>query len=365
LLRIAYLVQLDLSLESGVIKKVLSQMRMWDACSHEVRLFVMAPNAREWSGLANVSKTTAVYGSSLLGRLKASRWLEQMIRAWNPDVVYMRYGTYHPPWRRLCRLFPTVVEINTNETTEYRLVLSRLKYAYHRLTGRIILNNAAGLVFVTHELSLKHACYSAVRKVIPNGMELSSVQHRDREPKNNSRKQLVFMGSPGCPWHGADMIPPLARELPDCDFHVVGYSAEDIGKNLPGNLEVHGHLSRQQYDTILRSSDVAIGSLALNRIGLQEACPLKTREYLAYGLPVITGYDDSDFPDNTPYILRLNMVEHDWHEMGRQIREFVTEWTDRCVPRQAIGHIDAGIKERNRLLFMQEVIREWNEGSPV
>ena len=79
LLRIAYVVQLDLSSESGVIKKVVSQMHNWNASSHEARLFAITPSQEEWYGLASTPKTTAVRGSGLVSRFRAALQLEKML----------------------------------------------------------------------------------------------------------------------------------------------------------------------------------------------------------------------------------------------------------------------------------------------
>lgn len=359
LLRIAYVVQLDLSSESGVIKKILSQMHIWGASSHEARLFAITPSQKEWHGLDSIQKTIESRSSGLISRLHAARRLERLLREWNPDIVYMRYGIYYPSWRSLCRLFPVVVEINTDDSAEYRLMLSRPKYVYHRLTRNIVPRNAAGLVFVTHELSQKYRKHSASSTVIPNGIDMSRIEPDGLPKANGDRKQMVFVGSPRCPWHGMDVILFMAQQLPEYDFQVIGYSERDVGKGLPRNLIAHGYLAEQEYRSILCSSHIAIGSLAVDRAGLHEASPLKTREYLAYGLPVIVAYDDSDFIDGAPFILRLNIDERTCGKTVSRVREFVEAWADRRVPRTAVEHIDAGIKEEQRLAFMQEVLCRW------
>lgn len=45
----------------------------------------------------------------------------------------------------------------------------------------------------------------------------------------------------------------------------------------------------------MRNCQVCIGTLALHRKNMTEASPLKTREYLAHGFPVIIGYKDTAF----------------------------------------------------------------------
>jgi len=58
-------------------------------------------------------------------------------------------------------------------------------------------------------------------------------------------------------------------------------------------------------DRLLRSAHLVVGTLALQRKHMREACPLKVREAVARGLPVITACIDPDLPDDLPGILRL------------------------------------------------------------
>lgn len=41
------------------------------------------------------------------------------------------------------------------------------------------------------------------------------------------------------------------------------------------------------------------------RNGLSEGCVLKTREYVARGLPLVIGYDDVDLRRDLPWLLRV------------------------------------------------------------
>ena len=56
---------------------------------------------------------------------------------------------------------------------------------------------------------------------------------------------------------------------------------------------------------MLASADVGIGTLGLHRKSMDEASPLKVREYLAVGLPVLYGYRDPDADDLQPFVLKV------------------------------------------------------------
>ena len=96
----------------------------------------------------------------------------------------------------------------------------------------------------------------------------------------------------------------LAHNFDMWSFDIIGYSSSDF-MDIPNNVTFHGILTSDDYKKILSESDVAIGSLSLHINNMNEACTLKVREYLAFGIPTIIGYKDSDFPGSVPFLLEL------------------------------------------------------------
>jgi hypothetical protein len=56
---------------------------------------------------------------------------------------------------------------------------------------------------------------------------------------------------------------------------------------------------------VFRGVTVAFSSLAMFRTGLREACVLKTREYVARGVPFVFGYDDVDLVEPESFCLNV------------------------------------------------------------
>ncbi|MCX7867577.1 MAG: hypothetical protein N2438_10690, partial [Limisphaera sp.] len=147
---------------------------------------------------------------------------------------------------------------------------------------------------------------------------------------------------------------------PDCHFDLIGINGGTFD-TLPRNVEVHSSLNRLDYERLLSRADAGIGSLALHRLGLTEACPLKTREYLAYGLPVIIGYKDSDFPSGAPFVLQLDTrhrVRPPHVEAGYS---FLHHWNGRRVTRDMVHHLDIAHKEIQRIAFFEGVAGSWGK----
>ena len=106
----------------------------------------------------------------------------------------------------------------------------------------------------------------------------------------------------------------------------------------------------------MRQADIALGTMALHRTGLNEAAPLKDREYLAYGIPVVTSYPDPDFTDDDDYILRLPNEASNLDNHWKQVVQFANQWRRRRVPRRAIEHLDMVYKESKRSAFFEQVV---------
>lgn len=367
-LRIAYVAKVKVSEESGITRKIRSQMAMWSRRPGvQAALFalVRARHARE--GGPVVEATLFPYAPAPWSRANAVRRLAQAVRDWRPTVVYLRQCVYQPGLSRLLRAHPLVVELNTDDVGEMRL-RGGPQHAYNRMTRGRVLHAADGLVAVTSELARKSvfARYLKPTCVVPNGFDVSAVE--PAPPHDHGRPRLVFSGTAPFPWQGVDKFVEMARRLPAFDFVLVGMEPGKLGLPALPNLRVVGHLAGPQYDRILAEADIGVGTLALHRKGLEEASPLKVREYLAFGLPVIIAYRDSDFPDgDDDFVLRLPNTEDCVTRELPRIEQFVRKLRGRRVPREwVLSHVDAAQKERKRVEFLRWIAeRAEGPGAPL
>lgn len=340
--------------ESGVLKKVRSQVECWTAMGHEVKLFLFSYYPDIWDGLARVP-VQHTYAPSPLARAPKIEALVNQLSAWQPDIAYLRLNTYYPALERLVSSTPTVLEMNTNYNTQYRSHKSKAKYFYYLLTRDRIPKKSSGMVFVAREIASAYPHYEQPTLVLGNGIDLACYQ--PLSTPTNPFPHLVFLGSPGVPWNGIDKILWLASKYRKWQFDLIGPVPADLDQPLPPNVSAHGMLAQGEYEPILEHADIAVGSLALHRKGMDEASPLKVREYLAYGLPTIIAYHDTDFERPAPFLLQIpntpdNVVTH-----AAAIERFVAEWHGKRVPREEIAHLDLKNKERERLSFFRQVLQ--------
>jgi len=348
--RIAYLARCDASSESGVLKKLVSQVATWRAAGHEASLFIHSRNTGVWPPAAS-SIESVVRETGWLSRGFRLSSLTSAIERWKPDVVYARFDTGSRALSAMMLRIPTVLELNTDDLAEYRLYLPRYQFIYHRASRGETLRCAAGFVAVTHEIAERFASFGHPMAVIANGIDLSEFTPLPASEGESLR--LVFMGSPGASWHGVDKIIALARRLPDVHFDLIGPGATT---GLPANVTARGMLSSDDYRHVLMNSDAAIGTLAMHRNSMSEGSTLKVREYLAMGLPCIIGYRDTDFPEPVPFLLQLPNTDDNAVSEAAAIRQFCAEWHGKRIDRRAIEHLDMRNKEAQRLEFMSSLI---------
>jgi len=352
--KITYLLHWNEGAKSGVFKKVVQQVTTWQANGYHVSIHVVSAHdlVDEWrQRLPGIPVFFHRY-NGYYSHLKIWREAITQVVSQSPDIVYFRYDLYMPGMVRLAQRLPVIAEINTDDVHEFCLDATPRCY-YNRLTRGKILKNLAGMIFVTQELA-KNPHFARFKKpyqVIANGATLDDIPLLP--PVHSGPPRLAFMGTGGQPWHGVDKVLWLAEQAPEWRFDLIGAHSPTEHPN----VFTHGVLDEGAYRQLLSLVDVAIGTLALHRKGMNEACPLKTREYLALGLPVIIGYNDTDFPDGAPFLLRLPNTEINIVKHLHEIKAFVAAWRGKRVQRSDIQHLDVGVKETKRLSFFETIMR--------
>lgn len=149
------------------------------------------------------------------------------------------------------------------------------------------------------------------RLTLTNGIDVASW------PLNESwvaRSGVTFVcaGALG-PWHGLDrLVQGMAVAADDSRLLVIGDGpelpsltalVESLG--LTGRVEFTGALGGSALDEAMTRGDIGVASLAEHRRGGAALSPLKTRDYLARGMPVLFAGDDPDLRGDPPFTMRV------------------------------------------------------------
>jgi len=356
-MRVIYLVEWDAYSNSGVLQKVLSQFRTWKQLGADGLLLIISPepgSARErlfdTPGVEVVTYRALRGGANKVSKMFALRAAAEICRRFHPDLIYYRQSSWTPGIVSLLSEAPCrVMEVNSNDLDEIYQYGS-LKAKYHLATRKFLLDAVDGFVGVGREISEIYRGYGKPVECIGNGFDMSRIA--PRKPPANDRPQLVFVGSAGQAWHGVDKLVAVGGLFSEMDFHIVGANVESA----PANFVVHGFLDRAKLAELYSIIDCGFGSLALHRNNMSEASPLKSREYLAYGIPVIGAYCDSDV-DGCDFFLRLANTEQGVADAVESVRDFIYRWKGKEIDMEVVrAKIDMSVKEKQRLDFFARVL---------
>jgi len=129
---------------------------------------------------------------------------------------------------------------------------------------------------------------------VHNGYALPSLSSQEKDTSLIEKamqfkkgKLAVFTGN-GYAWHGLDRVLGLIEQYPLLQLLVIGpYPSTPHPQVL-----YTGTLNQATLYALYEFADFAIGTFAWDRIGTTQGTPLKSREYLCHGLPILVNYEE-------------------------------------------------------------------------
>jgi len=147
----------------------------------------------------------------------------------------------------------------------------------------------AEAVFAVNEPLARHleslGCEAPV--VVPNGVSPDIAEMDEERPLERGAVTVGYFGYLAGAWFDWDLVAGAARSRPDWRFHLIGYGGGPEGLELPPNVFLLGKRPQRQLAAFARNWDVAVVPFKAERLAAG-ADPIKTYEYLAMGLPVVT-----------------------------------------------------------------------------
>lgn len=198
---------------------------------------------------------------------------------------------------------------HTKEEDELKMdtsFLGKLRYYAEKVIGKWCIGASDGIVAVTNEIRKYELNRSKKQKsfVFPNGIFVREQKIEHEFKHSDDKYKVLFISSYFQKWHGLDLLLENLQQNNRNDFelHLIGnVTNEDMEVISKDNRIVfHGVQNLDYINAVSKEMHVALSSFALFRQNMEEACTLKVREYLSFGIPVYAGYKDI-FPDNFKY----------------------------------------------------------------
>ena len=365
-MRILYLTEVNIDRPSNLLNKMNAQIDQWVRFGHEVYV-VSFP-------LLNIKGESTFLSKKVRGHYFhknyfAERFLKggmftvgnkifsiknysDYIHSIAPDIIYLREMVGFPGLASLLKNQKVVLESNTLLMEEISLNSKKLyqlaKVYQNKVNGQI-----DGFIGVTKEIGQQFEKYGKPIEIISNGIE---IKNREIIPPVNDRAQIIMVCSPDMPWHGQDKFVRMAVFLSQFDFHIVGPAQPEQPTGIK-NIYFHGYKSGNELNNLYTNMDIGVGTLALHRKNMMEACPLKVREYAALGLPMIIAYVDTDLSDkNFEFVLQIENSEDNIENNIQNIHDFIQTYKGKRIPLEVIKpYISISEKEKLRLEFFQQI----------
>lgn len=321
-MRVAF-VNLQLSDElSGVTRAISGQARACREAGVPIDFWVVNPTKEGREGDLHFARFERSPLGERATRFLKARLLQRVAALDSYDVLLLRYplAIDLDPLALIRSSRARVITVHhTREIDELlsggRSAGAVARAALERLNGARVLRRVAGIAAVTDEIrryELGRAGVEKPSRTVANGIDVERVPQTNFVPFDGSTLRLLFIASSHAPWHGTDRLLASLRAYRGpvkLFLHMVGGASGSA----PGTTEEdgaltirhHGTLHGASLDTVFRDTTLAFSSLAMYRTGLREACVLKTREYVARGVPFVYGYDDVDLPGQHPFCLNV------------------------------------------------------------
>ncbi len=149
---------------------------------------------------------------------------------------------------------------------------------------------------------------------VANGIDVADVKATGFVPFDGSELAVAFVAGSDSPWNGVDRFVSGLRRYSGqtrVSLHLIGDIArtrETVIDTANAKTVFHGLLRGAELDGVLAEMNLGVSTLGLHRKQMTEACALKTREYVARGLPFIVGHWDVDLshvPEGREFFLRV------------------------------------------------------------
>lgn len=303
----------------GICKKILSQVDVFRQAGYFVELsyFLNMDTYLDIDG----KKIRLGEQKGLINKGTACRYILDYIMDKHYDAVYIRYGFAEKYFYRLLKEFRKKTK---------KIVIEVPTYPYDRefadgFDRKIILlldkcyrNRLKKYVYRIATFSDHNAVFGIPTIHIMNGIDFNEISARKVGAFKDDSVNIIAVAAMSF-WHGYDRLLEGVgiyyhnHGIREVTVHMVGDGPEiDIYKKIVKKWNIENHIifwgikQGEELDAIYNRCNIAAEAFGLHRKDVAVSSSLKSREYAAKGLPIITSCEIDIFLNKKyPYIYRF------------------------------------------------------------
>lgn len=337
-MRILFILYFDIETTQyiGIKKKVINQISAFRKLGNEVDVAYKQNDLLILKSENKIIKYNITKGVTNY-RTDISKRINQLTKENNYDITYIRFpgsidfstlamfSMLKKNGTKILLELPTypiggeLIERLTQlkvESRYFSLAFYSLVYSVHRVCSRQAHKYIDKIVtFMPYE-----RIWNIPTIVIDNGVNISDYKGIGTNRVPDNRINLLAVANVAN-WHGYDRVIEGLYNYYQTDkdflnyeiiFTIVGDSPilEDLKKRvnelyLNGYVQFLGFKDGEELYKIYEKTDLAISSLGMHRINVINGSTLKTKEYCAYGIPFILGYNEKTISEDFCYSLTV------------------------------------------------------------
>ena len=241
--------------------------------------------------------------------------IEDVINLSNYDKIIIRYPLADKSGVDFAKNNKVIIEDHSIRFTDLNssLKLSQLKYpliygsslirkSTEKKYGLITRNLSSGIISVTNEIqkyNLIELNNEIPKVVISNGIDSYKIIQTRFKQFDGKELNMILVASKYSNWHGIERL----FESMDNYAGSIKLFLNIVGdlkpikfkfKDNKHDVKYHSVKNGAELDELFELMNLGIGTLGLFKKGMNEACPLKVKEYCSRGIPFIKAYQDTD-----------------------------------------------------------------------
>lgn len=260
-----------------------------------------------------------VKGTSLLARKRQIEIVNALLTQY--DKLILRYPGFDP----VCVTFLShtsriILEHHAKEGPFLRSIKD-IRWPFEWMFGGSWIRCFHAITAVTPEIleyQIKRSRFQGKQAYYPNTISVDAYHVSDGPIYSDSDGaiKLGMVFSKNYQWSGINKIIDALNKASkhNIELHIAGMCDISLKRDIKHSDSVvyHGVLPIEKLDCFYQKIHLGIGSFSLQKAGgISQATPLKIREFLAHGIPVVYPYDDPALPNDFPFKLQIPVFDID------------------------------------------------------